>query len=129
MEWPLALLLIFGGGMVLLATGMPVAFALLMITPVGAVLFWNGEAGLYQLTANMFEALSTFTLLPIPLFVLLGEVMFHSGMAMRMVDVLDKWLGRVPGRLGLLTVTGATLFSTLSGSTPERSVITSSWRI
>jgi tripartite ATP-independent transporter DctM subunit len=116
MEWPLALLLILGGGMVLLATGMPVAFALLLITPVGAVLFWNGEAGLYQLTTSMFEAVSTFTLLPIPLFVLLGEVMFHSGMAMRMIDVLDKWLGRVPGRLGLLTVTGATLFSTMSGS-------------
>jgi len=116
MEWPLALLLIFGGALVLLATGMPVAFALLMITPVGAVLFWNGEAGLYQLTTSMFEAVSTFTLLPIPLFVLLGEVMFHSGMAMKMIDVLDKWLGRIPGRLGLLTVTGATLFSTMSGS-------------
>jgi tripartite ATP-independent transporter DctM subunit len=116
MEWPLALLIILGGGMVLMATGMPVAFALLMITPVGAVLFWNGEAGLYQLTTSMFEAVSTFTLLPIPLFVLLGEVMFHSGMAMNMIDVLDKWLGRVPGRLGLLTVTGATLFSTMSGS-------------
>ena len=99
-----------------MATGMPVAFALLLIVPLGAVLFWNGEAGLYQLTTSMFEAVTTFTLLPIPLFVLLGEVMFHSGMAMKMIDVLDKWLGRVPGRLSLLTVGGATLFSTMSGS-------------
>ena len=116
MEWPLALLLILGGGLTLMATGMPVAFALLIVSFVGAILFWNGEPGLYQLTSSMFEAVSTFTLLPIPLFVLLGEVMFHSGMAMNMIDTLDKWFGRIPGRLSLLTVAGATLFSTMSGS-------------
>ncbi len=116
MEWPLALLLVLGGGLALMATGLPVAFSLLIVTFVGAVIFWNGEAGLYQLTTSMFEAVSTFTLLPIPLFVLLGEVMFHSGLAMGMIDVLDKWLGRLPGRLSLLTVAGATLFSTMSGS-------------
>ena len=42
--------------------------------------------------------------------------MFHSGMAMNMIDVLDKWFGRLPGRLSLLTVAGSTLFSTMSGS-------------
>jgi len=50
------------------------------------------------------------------MFVLLGEVMFQSGMGFRMIDVLDKWLGRLPGRLGLLSVASATFFSTLSGS-------------
>ncbi|MHB1167372.1 MAG: TRAP transporter large permease, partial [Carboxydocellales bacterium] len=51
-----------------------------------------------------------------PLFILMGEVMFHSGVALRMMDTLEKWMGRVPGRLSLLSVGGGTLFATLSGS-------------
>jgi len=46
----------------------------------------------------------------------MGEVMFHSGVAPRMMDVVDKWMGRLPGRLGLVAVGGGTLFATLSGS-------------
>jgi tripartite ATP-independent transporter DctM subunit len=47
----------------------------------------------------------------------MGELMFHSGVAYRTIDVLDKWLGRLPGRLSLLAAAGGTLFSALSGST------------
>jgi tripartite ATP-independent transporter DctM subunit len=48
-------------------------------------------------------------------FILMGEIMFQSKMAPDMLDALDKWLGRLPGRLGLLAVGGGTLFSTLTG--------------
>jgi len=51
------------------------------------------------------------------MFILLGEVMFQSGLALNMIDTLDKWLGALPGRLGLLAVGSGTLFSTMSGST------------
>ena len=47
----------------------------------------------------------------------MGEVMFQSGLGFSMIDALDKWLGRLPGRLGLLAVGSATLFSVTSGST------------
>ena len=43
--------------------------------------------------------------------------MLHSGMATRTLDVLDKWMGRLPGRLSLMVITGGAFFSTLSGST------------
>jgi tripartite ATP-independent transporter DctM subunit len=46
----------------------------------------------------------------------MGEIMFHSGVAPKMMDVLDKSLGRLPGRLSLLAVGGGTLFASLSGS-------------
>jgi len=65
----------------------------------------------------MFSGLTIFALAPIPLFVLLGEIMLHSGMATRTLDVLDKWIGRLPGRLSLMVITGGAFFSTLSGST------------
>ena len=54
--------------------------------------------------------------MPVPLFLLMGEVLFRSGLAARLMDVLDAWLGRVPGRLSLMAVAGGTLFATLAGS-------------
>jgi len=57
-----------------------------------------------------------FSLLPVPLFILLGEVIFHSGIASKVLDVADCWMGKIRGRLSLLTVCAGTLFGTLSGS-------------
>ena len=65
----------------------------------------------------MSDAVSSFTLLPIPLFILMGEILWHSKIAFRALDVLDKLMGRLPGRLSVLTVTSGTVFSSLSGST------------
>ncbi len=79
-------------------------------------MFWSGEAGLRHLTLATLESVTTFTLLPLPLFILMGEVMFRSGIAPLMMDALDKLLGRLPGRLSLLAVGGGTLFSTLTGT-------------
>ncbi len=116
MEWQLMLLLFFGSLIVLMLSGMPVAFSFLLVNVVFMFLFWGGSAGLETLVESLFVAVGSFRLMPIPLFVLMGEVMFRSGMAPRMMDVLDKWLGRVPGRLGLLAVGGGTMFATLSGA-------------
>ena len=52
----------------------------------------------------------------LPLFVLMGELMVHSGMAVNVIDVLGKFMGRIPGRLSLLTVTAGTILSTLTGA-------------
>ncbi len=110
------LLVILGTLVFLMVTGMPVAFCFMLVNVLGAFLFWGGEVGLVQLTLSFFASGTTFALLPLPLFILMGEVMFHSGIAPRMINALDKWLGRLPGRLGLLAVGGGTLFATLSGA-------------
>ncbi|MFC1909478.1 TRAP transporter large permease subunit [Chloroflexota bacterium] len=117
MEWQLVLILIFGALILLMASGMPVAFAFIIICVVGAAMLWNGEAGLKALTLNLWFSVANFVFLPIPMFVFLGEVVFRSGMGMRAIDAMDSWLGRIPGRLGLLSVCVATLFSTMSGDT------------
>lgn len=116
MEWLATLGIILGGFMFLMVFGMPVAFAFTLVNILGAYLFWGGEIGLGQLILSIYESVTNFTLLPIIMFVLMGEVMFHSGIALRMVDTLDKWLGRLPGRLGLMAVSAGALFSTMSGS-------------
>ncbi len=117
MEWWLALTLLLGTMLILMLSGMPVAVSFLLVDIIGALLFLGGEAGILQLVLNMKESLTSFSLLPVPLFVLMGEVMFHSQLGFKAIDVMDQWIGKIPGRLSLLAITGGAVFSTMSGST------------
>jgi len=101
----------------LMAIGVPVAFAFFGVNIVGAVVFLGGEAGLNQLARNAMASVTSFTLAPIPLFVAMGEVLFHTGVAARAIEAVDRLISRVPGRLSVVSVLGGTLFSSLSGST------------
>ena len=115
MEWWGYALIFFGGFTVLLLSGLPVAFAFMLVNVVGVYVFWGGTIGLEQLILSIDSSISTFVLVPIPMFILMGTVMFHSGVAYKMIDVLDQWLGAVAGRLSLLAVAAGALFATLTG--------------
>jgi tripartite ATP-independent transporter DctM subunit len=117
LEWWAALLLIFGSLIIVLASGIPVAFGFLIVDILGALLIFGGGKGLEQLVCSIFASITTFTMLPVPLFILMGEIMFESGMGANMIDALNKWMGRLPGREALLTVGAGAIFSSLSGST------------
>ncbi len=110
------LLLIVGGLLFLMATGLPVAFCFTLVTLIGAIVLWGYESGLTLLVHNIYNSVSKFYLLPICMFMLMGQIMFRTGIGYRMLDVLDKWMGRLPGRLALLSVAFSTLFATMSGS-------------
>lgn len=97
-------------------SGLPVAFCFIFINLVGAFFLWGGQIGFHQLIVSIFGSISNFTLLPVPLFILMGEVIFLTGIGPNMLNALDKWLGRLPGRLSLLAVGGGVLFSTLTGT-------------
>jgi tripartite ATP-independent transporter DctM subunit len=116
MEWWVVLSLFLAGIIVALVSGIPIAFAFLLVDIVG-VLFFMGPQGLTQITLQIFSSLSTFALTPIPLFILMGELLFHSGMAYKTLDVMDTWLGRIPGRLSVLAAASGTMFAAMSGST------------
>ncbi|MGH7005743.1 MAG: TRAP transporter large permease, partial [Alphaproteobacteria bacterium] len=62
-------------------------------------------------------AVTKIELAPIPLFILMGELMYRSRMAEHAIDAVDRLISRVPGRLAVVAVTGGTIFSALSGST------------
>src|SRR5699024_5414212 len=117
MDWWIILIIILTSLLTLMFIRVPVAFAFLIVNIVVTFIFWNGEEGLQLLVNSIENSLTTFTLVPIPLFILMGEIMFHSGVAPRMLNTLDKWLGNLPGRLSLLAVFGGTLLSTLTAST------------
>ena len=115
-EWYLALGLLLGLIVVFMLIGMPVAFAFLAANLIGAWMFMGGSNGIIQVLNNGFGALSSFGLVPIPLFLLMGELFFRTGLGMRMFNAVDVLMGKVPGRLSYVTVIGGTGFATVSGS-------------
>lgn len=116
MAWGITLTAMLAVLMVILLSGIPIAFAFLLFNLLG-VLYLMGPDGISQLSVSMFSSLSKFVIAPVPLFIFMGTVMFHSGMAKRVIDIMDGWMGRMPGRLSVLTLVSGTIFSTLSGST------------
>ena len=116
MEWYLALSLLLGLIVAFMLIGVPIAFAFLSANLIGAWIFMGGANGIIQVLNNGFGALSSFSLVPIPLFLLMGELFFRTGLGMRMFNAVDVLMGKVPGRLSYVTVVGGTGFATVSGS-------------
>src|SRR5499433_2422962 len=101
----------------LLLTALPVAFVFFIINIAGSYLIFGGTAGLEQMVRNEQLSVAQFSLVPIPLFVLMGEVLFHTGLAMKSIDAVDAVIRRVPGRLAVVALVAGTVFSAISGST------------
>ncbi len=117
MAWPYALFLLLGLIVFFMALGLPVAIAFLSANIIGVMIFMGGLPGLIQIAENSTGLITTYQLAPVPLFILMGALFFHTGLAQRVFDALDKLLGGLRGRLAYLTVGGGTIFSTLTGNT------------
>jgi len=115
-EWPTVLAILFGLLLVGLASGVPVAFAFMAINIFGLYVFVGGANALTLLAGSAFDSVASFPLSPVPLFILMGEILTVSGVARLTIDSVDKWVGRLPGRLSLVTLGGGTLFAAVSGS-------------
>ncbi len=117
MSWQFAALLLLGGSTVLLFMGVPVAFTFLAVNLIGAALYLGGAVGIEQIVRNSVAAVSNFSLTPIPLFVLMGEILFHTGLALKVIEGIERLIRQVPGRLAVVAVVAGTVFSAISGST------------
>jgi tripartite ATP-independent transporter DctM subunit len=116
MEWYWAIALLFGMIILLMMIGMPVAIAFLAANIAGAMVFMGGTKGITQVLNNGFGGMTSFALVPIPMFLLMGELFYYTGLASRMFSAIDKLMGNIPGRLAYVTVAGGTGFAALSGS-------------
>ena len=117
MSWQFAAWLMLGGSTALLFLGLPVAFTFIAVNIVGAAIWLGGEPGVQQLARNSVVSITSFSLTPIPLFVLMGEVLFHTGIAVKVIDGVERLIAQVPGRLAVVAVVAGTIFSAISGST------------
>lgn len=115
MEWWAFLLVFFTSLAGLLLIGLPVAIAFIVVNLVGVFFLWGGTSGFNQIVLSIDSSIATFMLVPIPMFILMGSMMFHTGIAERLINVLDQWLGFVAGRLAVLAVGAGTLLAMLTG--------------
>lgn len=115
--WVIAAWLMLGGSTLLLFIGMPVALTFITVNIVGAFLYMGGEVGLAQLARSSVGSVTAFSLTPIPLFVLMGEILFHTGLALKVIEGIERLIRRLPGRLAVVAVVAGTVFSAISGST------------
>src|SRR2546423_9351952 len=116
MAWYWAATLLFGSALGLMLCGIPVAIAFFATNMIAAVAFMGGGPGIGQVVNNGFGAMTNFALVPIPMFLLMGELFYHTGLAGRMFNAIDQLMGNLPGRLAYVTVAGGTGFAALSGS-------------
>ncbi len=116
MDWTIILLIIAGGLVFCLIAGVPVFTTFILLDIVGIIFFMGGINSISLLIRSMVDSIGIFTLTPVPLFIIMGEVIFVSGMATKAIDVVERMLYRLPGRLAMVSVMGGALFDCLSGS-------------
>ena len=124
MEWYWILLALFGSILFLMFVGLPVGIAFIAVNTVAAFFIFGRfgdfdtrvQSAIGQHVDNAFGNMAIFAIVPIPMFLLMGELFFHTGLANRMFNAVEKLMGRVPARLSYVTVAGGTAFATLSGS-------------
>ncbi|HVL73739.1 MAG TPA: TRAP transporter large permease [Beijerinckiaceae bacterium] len=102
---------------VLLATGMPIAFAL-GLAAVGALVLNRGFGVFDVLAETMFAGIASLAFVSIPMFVLMGAAVAASPAGKDLYEALDRWLNRVPGGLVLSNIGACAIFSGMTGSSP-----------
>tara|TARA_E500000331_G_scaffold358556_1_gene426543 strand:- start:1424 stop:2737 length:1314 start_codon:yes stop_codon:yes gene_type:complete len=102
---------------IILATGIPVAFGLMFVS-ISFLLFFEGFYSLNFLGELFFSGLSEFTLISIPMFIAMGGAISSSPAASDLYSALDRWLHRIPSGLAISNLFACSVFAALSGSSP-----------
>ncbi len=110
-------LLVLAALLLLLVTGMPIAFALGAVS-VGTLVLYDGWGVIDTLGETFFGGLNSFGLVSIPMFILMGAAVASSPAGKDLYEALDRWLYRVPGGLVLSNLGACGIFAALSGSSP-----------
>jgi C4-dicarboxylate transporter DctM subunit len=100
----------------LFMTGIELAFAMAIIGVSGYALIVGPGPAVNILANDFYDALESYSLTVVPLFVLMGQIAFNAGIAKRLYDSANKFLGHIPGGLAMATVAGATVFKAICGS-------------
>ena len=108
--------LLYGGATLLvLFSGMPIAFGLGTVATLFMIAFMP-HASLDSITQNVFEEMASITLLTIPLFILKGAAIGKSRAGRDLYSALHVWLHKIPGGLGIAVTIACGLFAAMAGS-------------
>jgi C4-dicarboxylate transporter DctM subunit len=95
----------------------PVGFVMAIVGFTGFGLLVSWDASLNLLARDFFSIFSSYNLTVIPLFVLMGQLAFHSGISSRLFNAAHKFFGHLPGGLAIATIGACAGFSAICGST------------
>nr|WP_298414092.1 TRAP transporter large permease [uncultured Halomonas sp.] len=109
----MTLLAIFGALLLLLFSGLPVAFALAAL---GTLMILMEGLPLIMVAQNLHGALDNFVLLSVPLFLLMSNLLLKGGVGRDLFAAVQSWVGHWPGGLGIAALLSCGLFSAISGS-------------
>ncbi len=110
-------ILYFGSTVIVMMAGVPIAFALGAVA-VTFMYFFMPHASLDTVAQNVYEEMSSITLLAIPLFILKGSAIGKSRAGADLYSALHGLMSRIPGGLGIANVVACALFAAMAGSSP-----------
>ncbi|MEW5425023.1 TRAP transporter large permease [Amorphus sp. 3PC139-8] len=106
----------FAALIALVALGLPIGLVMMVVGFVGLVLVGNIDTALTQLTSAFWSEGSKFVLIALPFYVLMGNLIYHTGIARNLYRAASHWLGWLPGGLGIASVFASAGFGAVSGS-------------
>jgi len=107
--------------LLLFSTGIELGFAMALVGFVGFAYLNGFHAAINLLSRDVFEVITNYGYTVFPLFILMGQIGFNAGIAVRLYDAAHKFIGHIPGGLAMATVIGATAFKTICGSSTATS--------
>jgi len=102
--------------LVLFLTGIELAFSMILVGFLGFAYLNSLQAAMHLVAKDLYEAFASYGYTVFPIFILMGQIAFNSGIAKRLYDTAYKFIGHIPGGLAMATVGGATAFKALCGS-------------
>lgn len=94
----------------------PIAFAMLIVGFFGYAILRDFNSATALLLTESYSTISSFTLIVVPMFILLGNISSAAGFSRGLYDAANAWIGRLPGGLASASVLGCAAFSAVSGS-------------
>jgi tripartite ATP-independent transporter DctM subunit len=107
--------------LLLFSTGIELGFAMALVGFVGFGYLNGFHSAINLLSRDFFDVITTYGYTVFPLFILMGQIGFNAGIAVRLYEAAHKFIGHIPGGLAMATVAGATAFKTICGSSAATS--------
>ena len=107
--------------LLLFSTGIELGFAMALVGFAGFAYLNGFHSALNLLSRDFFDVITTYGYTVFPLFILMGQIGFNAGIAVRLYDAAHKFIGHIPGGLAMATVMGATAFKSICGSSAATS--------
>lgn len=102
--------------LILVFLRVPIAYAMLGVGLAGAAAVLGAEAALQLVASDVYRQFGSYSLTVIPLFILMGKIVHHTGASSRLFHAAYTWIGHLPGGVALTTILGSIGFSAISGS-------------